>query len=53
MFCFKKKSVKIGHNILYNLKEFFRIHFLQVFYQYFEFYTSLHCVLELTEMSVK
>ncbi len=48
-----KKSVKIGHYILYNLKDYFSIYFLQVFYQYFEFYTSLHCVLELTEMSVK
>ncbi len=27
--------------------------FLQVFYQYFEVYTSLHCVLELTEMCLK
>ncbi len=40
-----KKSVKIAHNMLYDLKEFFRIYFL--------FYTSLHCVLELTETSVK
>ncbi len=29
------------------------VFFLQVFYQYFEFYTSLYCVLELTEMSIK
>ncbi len=48
-----KKSVKIAHNMLYNLMEFFRIYFLEAFYQYFEFYTSLHCVLELTETSVK
>ncbi len=48
-----EKSVKIGHNTLYDLKEFFRIHFLQVFYQYFEFYILLHCVLELTETSIK
>ncbi len=38
---------------MYNLKHFFRINFLQVFYQCFEFHTSLHFVLELTEMSVK
>ncbi len=44
-----KKTVKIGHNILYNLKEFFRIYFLQVLYQYLEFYTSFYCVLELTK----
>ncbi len=48
-----KKSVKIGHNILYNFKDFFCISSLHVFYQYFEIYTSLHCFLELTEMSVQ
>ncbi len=26
-----KQSVKIGHNVLYNLKEFSHINFLQVF----------------------
>ncbi len=53
--CFSKKnSVKIGHNILYNLKEFFHIMlYCRCFTSILNF-STFHCiVLGLTEMSVK
>ncbi len=39
--------------MLYNLKKLFRIYFFTGVLPVFEFYTLLHCVLELTEMSIK